>query len=203
MDKGRHEVSELLCEVLQRCLLGQEDAYKIIVRRFREQALELAYSIVRDEHLAEDAVQSAFLSAFCRLKDLREPRAFPGWFRQIVRTHANRIVRRRKEKPYGSIGEERANQASLVKCIELKELRALVRDTLAQLPKVERETAELFYLDERNHIDVANLLGVPRGTVKRRLHDARQRLRNMLLGYVTTGETKNKIKGKSNRKLPL
>jgi RNA polymerase sigma-70 factor (ECF subfamily) len=70
----------------------------------------------------------------------------------------------------------------------LAETRLLVREALAALPPAGRETAELFYLDEYNCAEVAELLHVPKGTVKRRLHDARSRLRDLLLGQIDDAE---------------
>ncbi|MHC4551712.1 MAG: RNA polymerase sigma factor, partial [Planctomycetota bacterium] len=79
-------MAELLTDLLERCQHGDPAAYQAIVRRFQGKGLDLASSLIGDRHLAEDAVQNAFLTAFSRMDQLREPAAFAGWFRQIVRT---------------------------------------------------------------------------------------------------------------------
>ena len=175
---------ELLHELLARCRRGDEDAVETLVSRFRNYAYDLAKAIVEDDHLAEDAVQEAFMAAISRLQDLRDPDAFPGWFRQVVRTQANRIARRRRESTGVDTTERPSGDLSPASHLEKRELRELVRQALAALPEKSRETAALFYLEERHHLEVAELLRVPPGTVKRRLHDARQRLRDILLGYM-------------------
>lgn len=62
---------------------------------------------------------------------------------------------------------------------EAQGLRELVRKSLALLPDKGRVAIELFYLDERSIAEVSRHLGIPVGTVKRRLHDARQRLKGI------------------------
>ena len=68
-------------------------AFGELVRRFQDMAFGYAYSILGDFHLAEDAAQEAFVTAYQHLDKLRNPNAFPGWLRQIVRTACNRLLR--------------------------------------------------------------------------------------------------------------
>jgi RNA polymerase sigma factor (sigma-70 family) len=145
--------------------------------------MDLAVRILDDRHLAEDAVQEAFLTAITRLEDLRAPAAFPGWLRQIVRTHATR-ARRRLDASNRPCARAVEPQPSPAHRAETEELMRLVRSALVSLPERLRETAELFYLNELDHHRVADVLDVPSGTVKRRLHDARRRLRDGLAAYL-------------------
>ncbi len=182
--------------VLKRCRTGEEDAITTLVVRFRAKALDLAGALLRDEHLAQDAVQEAFLTALARLDDLREPAAFPGWFRQIVRTQCNRIRRRRKEEPTDQVDHaELEKVGSPSDLAERRELRERVRQALASLPPIGREAAEMFYLEERRCADIGCELDVPLGTVKRRLHDARQRLRTTLLHQIPELRDPDQLKG--------
>jgi RNA polymerase sigma-70 factor (ECF subfamily) len=74
----------------------------------------------------------------------------------------------------GDSGESPAQTA------ERAELVVRVRDAVAALPRASRDAAEAFYLDGRDTAEVAQQLGVPLGTAKRRLHDARAKLRELL-----------------------
>ena len=195
-------MAELLADILERCRKGDKSAYQIIVKRYQNKALDLATALIGDRHLAEDAIQEAFLSAFCRLSQLREPEAFVGWFRQIVRTEALRISRK-NSKNREKVANYRSNQLSPIDKIKLKELRQIVCKALSELPKSHRETAELFYLDGQSCIEVSDKLNVPTGTVKRRLYDARQKLRNILLGYIEEPLVKKKTKKKHKKQMPL
>jgi RNA polymerase sigma factor (sigma-70 family) len=160
-----------------------------LVTRFAGSAQRLAEALLGDAHRAEDAVQEAFVAAIGRLEDLREPAAFPGWFRQIVRTEANRMVRKRSEPPHGGGLERASADLSPPEQLERDERRRRVREVLAQLPPIGRETAELYYLEQNSIAEIAAALDVPTGTVKRRLHDARARLRALLLGSIEAMET--------------
>ena len=177
----------LLRDLIKICETGDEEAIRELLRRFRPWALEFASAIIDDRDLAEDAVQEAFIVALQRLSDLREPDAFPGWFRQIIRTQAGRITRKRLELPTAQNDLIHAD-VSIPNNLQADELREVVHNALQSLPSTGRDTAELFYLEEMSCADISDQLGVPLGTVKRRLFDARAKLHDLLLGYVTGEE---------------
>src|SRR5258708_39095141 len=101
--------------------LGDKRAYEPIVRRFQDMAVAYGYAALGDWQLAEDAAQEAFIAAYCNLPDLRDPDAFPGWFRRIVIKHVDRIRRRRPQ------------------CIALDELAHVHGDLLDPADIVERQ----------------------------------------------------------------
>ena len=68
--------------------------------------------------------------------------------------------------------------------LEASELRQRVLDAIGRLSKTQRETVTLYYISEYSQAEVASILGVPVGTIKRRLHDARERLKEGLLDMV-------------------
>ncbi len=69
-------------------------AFGRLVLRFQDMAYGCAYALLGNFHLAEDAAQEAFLTAYRRLGQLRQPGAFPGWFRRIVLSQCSRLTRR-------------------------------------------------------------------------------------------------------------
>lgn len=176
-------------ELLQRCKDDDTEAITTLVRRFRTKALDLAGAILKDHHLAQDAVQRAFLTAFRRLGDLREPLAFPGWFRQIVRSECTAIRRRRREQPGADTAELVSETPSPSENAQREDRCRVVRCALATLPEISRTAAEMFYLDDYTCADIGFRLNIPVGTVKRRLFDARERLPGILLGYVAESST--------------
>ncbi len=72
---------------------GDSEAYAALVQRFQGVAYATAYRRVGDHHLAQDIVQDAIIEAFLHLPQLKEPSAFPGWFRQIVLRQCTRVLR--------------------------------------------------------------------------------------------------------------
>src|SRR2546425_1081455 len=91
-------VEALVARVLdqQSTLSEKHEAFEGLVHLFQNMAFACAYSVVQDFHLAEDAAQSAFITVWQKLDQLREPAAFPGWFRQVVHTECSRIRRRQR-----------------------------------------------------------------------------------------------------------
>ena len=71
----------------------RHEAFAEIVARFQDIAYGCAYAVLSDSYLAEDAAQEAFITAWQKLPQLREPVAFPGWLRRLVLTQCNRLTR--------------------------------------------------------------------------------------------------------------
>ncbi len=174
-------------DLIERCRNGDEEAIETMVMRYRTKALDLATALLGDEHHAQDAVQEAFLAALSNLSALRDPDAFAGWFRQILRSQCHRILRRRPEQPVDTLNPVTSAKSPPERA-ERNERQASVLRALASLPPAGRRTAAMFYLEERRCAEIGAELKVPVSTVKRRLHDARRRLREMLLGQIPDAE---------------
>ena len=163
-------------------LVEKHEAFGRLVWYFQDMAYACAYAVLADFQLAEDVAQEAFISAWQKLPQLRQPNAFPGWFRRIVLTECNRLTRR-KQLPVTSI-EEGANVSSPLEhpqsVLEQKELRTAVFTAIEKLPSHERLVVVLFYLKEQSLRDISAFLEVPTTTVAKRLYSARARLRGMM-----------------------
>lgn len=164
---------------------GDADAYATIVRRFQDMAVGYAYSVLRDFQLAEDAAQEAFFEAYRSLSKLREPAAFAGWFRRIVFKQCDRIMRRETATlvPIEAAPEKSAarNPAEL---LEENEMKSRVLEAVELLPELQRTATILYYISGYSQDEVATFLEVPVTTVKKRLHDARVHLRELLADTV-------------------
>ncbi len=167
---------------------GDLDAFSRIVQRFQGMAYASAYTMLEDAHLAEDAAQEAFIEAYLNLSSLREPAAFPGWFRRIVFKQGDRLTRGKHlptvpfaPTPIFDIAIDDLDPALVV---ENRELRDVVRGVVDALPERERIVTMLFYGSGCTLKDIANYLEVPLSTVKKRLFDARKRLKLLLLDSV-------------------
>src|SRR5438876_11256091 len=79
-------------------LTEKREAFCELVRIFQDMAYACAYAVLGDFYLAEDAAQEAFISAWQKLSQLRQPEAFPGWFRRIVLTECNRLIRGKRPR---------------------------------------------------------------------------------------------------------
>ncbi len=175
---------ETLQELVERCRAGDAEAATILVGRFRCWLFDLSCALVHDRVLAEDVVQETLVAALQSLGGLRNPEALPGWLRQILRRQAGRMVRKNGDTASWN-AEDVPEQASSARGrIAHNELRGIVREALGKLPPAEREAAVRFYMEQQRCMEIAKALSVPNGTVRRRLFDARTRLRGLLSDYV-------------------
>jgi RNA polymerase sigma factor (sigma-70 family) len=160
----------------------RHEAFGELVRRFQDMAFSCAYAVLCDFHLAEDAAQEAFVTAWRKLAQLREAEAFPGWLRRIVLTECGRLTRG-KRPPTISLDatEVVSRDASQQTMIEAAELRESVRAALALLPRGERIVATLFYFNSHTHKEIAQFLELPETTVAKRLRSARARLKGLAM----------------------
>ena len=122
------------------------------------------------------------------LGNLREPAAFPGWFRRIVVSRCHRILRRKRPPldgmdelahvPAGSPGPDQA--------LQQRDMSDLVIEAINALPTPQREATALYYMNRHSQAEIADFLEVPVTTVKSRLHAARKRLKKGMVAKVQT-----------------
>lgn len=158
-------------------------AFGELVNRFQNMAYHLAYGVLEDAYLAQDAAQEAFVAAYQSLEQLREPQAFPGWLKQIVVTQCHRLLR---AKQVATSGLELTADLPLLAlepgtAVEQLELQNNVLEAIQTLPETEREVTKMFYLNGYSQQEIAGRLEIPVTTVKKRLQYARERLRGILL----------------------
>lgn len=171
-----------LSQLVEAAQAGDSEAYAALVQRFQGMAYTIASRYVGDHHLAQDIVQDAIIEAFLHLPQLKEPSAFPGWFRQIVFRQCTRLLRQGTLTYYSL----EAASADLVAESDTEELviqaerEASVRSALASLPRHEQLVAALFYGCGYSYNEVSAFLKIPITMVKKRLHSARQKLRMQL-----------------------
>jgi RNA polymerase sigma factor (sigma-70 family) len=165
---------------------GDTNAFAEVVRRFQDMAMSYAYSLLHDLQLAEDVAQEAFLDAYLCLPQLRDPAAFPGWFRRIVFKQCDRVLRKQGlvVVPLEAEVETSARQLSQVEEFEQREMKDQVWAAIDTLPEHERTPVLLYYMGGHSQKEVAAFLGVPETAIKKRLFSARQRLRENLMDFV-------------------
>jgi RNA polymerase sigma factor (sigma-70 family) len=173
-------------EVVERVQSGEPERFSELVLSFQDMAVGYAYSILGDFPLAEDAAQEAFLDAYRHLGELREPLAFPRWLRRIVFKHCDRRTRRQEPKVVSieEISDPRSPNPSPADVAERNEMRDRLVDALERLPEKQRAVLVLHYMSGHSLAELSAFLNVPAGTVKKRLHDGRENLREILTDEV-------------------
>src|SRR5437660_1660623 len=152
-----------LIDLVQRTCAGETDAYGLLVRRFQDMAVAYGYSLLRDWQAAEDASQEAFLEAFRDLPKLRQPEAFPGWFRRIVFKQCDRIRRRKgvPTVPLELLGDPAREAVHQVDELEQREWKDQLLQAIDALPEHERQTVLLYYMSGYSYQEIGQFLHVP------------------------------------------
>jgi RNA polymerase sigma factor (sigma-70 family) len=161
---------------------ADEQALAELYRRFGRLAYGLALRILRDDALAQDAVQEAFLGVWRAAGRFTAERAKPStWLLTLVHRRAVDLVRREERRrtdplePEAELaGAETADEA------ELATRRQTIREALRQLPPEQREAIELAYYGGYTQSELAERLGQPLGTIKSRMFTGLARLRDEL-----------------------
>jgi RNA polymerase sigma factor (sigma-70 family) len=161
---------------------GDRQAFEWIVRHYSTMANAVAYEKLRDYQLAEDAVQEAFTEAFLHLSKLRAVEAFPGWFKAIVVRQCYRILRRKQHRaiPYDEVAQSAESPIRVSDIIERRETQRSVHDSIAALTPNMRIAVRLFYLQGYSLQEISGFLGASVPVLKKRLFDARRKLKSAL-----------------------
>jgi len=170
-------------DLIRRTLEGDTDAFGHLVDRYKDAVYGAAYARVGDFHDAQDVAQEAFIQAYRKLSELREPDRFASWLYAIAVNVARDHLRRRREAqpiheatpaPALGSGDEHARRA----------LHRRIQQALTALSEIHRETVTLYYINGYTCDEVGGFLNVPSGTIKRRLSDARRQLRKEMFDMV-------------------
>jgi RNA polymerase sigma-70 factor (ECF subfamily) len=160
-----------------RCRNGDDAALHMLVSRHRNRLIRTATNLLRDRYEAEDVAQEAFLKAFREIHRLREDKAFSGFlYRICVRLCMDRL--RLKRAAPSEIEHVQPHEGASV------ETRVVIEKILNMMPSDLRATLVLREMEQLSYEEVAEYMHVPIGTVRSRLHTARERFRKLWLEAV-------------------
>ena len=147
---------------------GDLESFTILADRYRVRAMRIAYGILHNRADAEDAVQEAFIRIYRSLGRFRGTGRFSTWLYRIVVNESLRVQSNR-----GSTGEVEPKQEAAGSGVP--NVQALiVRQCLASLPEKLRIVLALRGLEDLDYAEIGSILGIPVGTVRSRLHEARR-----------------------------
>lgn len=167
-------------DLVSRAQRGDRQAYGDLFEVFWPSVYAMALARLRDVDEAQDLVQDVWVQAYVKLDQLRQPAAFAGWLRQMTaRMAINRVSRRHP----GDLADNAwidtttaPSDAPLEQLIQREQLNGL-RQGLDRLKPMDRDTLLAFYYNGQSLETISRESAAPVGTIKRRLHVARKRLR--------------------------
>lgn len=160
---------------------GDKNAYRYLIRAYQDMGYAIAFSVVKDSHIAQEVVQDAFLKAYQRIHLFNRQASFKTWFYRIVTNES--LMRLRKMKrdnlSFIALPETEDDNDFLIE-INQEQLIELTNQALHLLPAKESLVLRLFYLQEMDLKTVAESTGWRLNNIKVILHRARKRLKRIL-----------------------
>lgn len=149
---------------------------KAVYERFRGPVFAISMSILHDHDLAGDATQQTFIKAWQAATTYDADRELGPWIYAIARRTAIDIYR----KSSRSVASDEVDITSLPPSLDTIWEVFEVRSAIDRLPDEERQVIKLSHFDGLTHVEIAEHMGIPVGTVKSRSHRAHQRLLELL-----------------------
>ena len=179
-------------ECVRRLQHGETEAFEILVRRHEKTIFNLVYRMLGDYDEAAEISQEVFLSAFRAVGQFRGDANFSTWLYRIALNHASTRRRSLGTRQQRMLPIESANPLSdpepgPPEILEKQEIRERVQLALSQLDPEDAAVILLRDLQDVPYDEVARMLEIPVGTVKSRLHRARQALKLRLASYFCAG----------------
>lgn len=175
-------------ELLEKFQSGQREAFGALVRRYQGELFGYLRRYLGEHALAEDVVQNTFLQVFVKIAQYEAGRAARPWLYTIATHQAIDALRRQGRHQLLSIDQERpgaggpglsqlmnlveSKQLSPLEHVEGEERKELVRAGVDRLPDFLKQVLILAYYQGLKYTDIAEIMDIPVGTVKSRLHSA-------------------------------
>jgi RNA polymerase sigma-70 factor (ECF subfamily) len=164
---------------------GDDEAYRVLVDREKENVIGVCRRVLRDPALAEDVAQDAFIQAYRALPTFRGDGAFGAWLGRI----ASRLAYAKLKRPTELRADPTREEGWLIDAAEGidpqrvlldEERRSEVQQAIASLPEHQRNIVEMRFYGGMSLEEISSAPGAPLGTVKSRLHRALAALRGRL-----------------------
>jgi RNA polymerase sigma-70 factor (ECF subfamily) len=167
-------------EVVARVRGGDEDAYRVLVRRYQDVLYRHALRMTSNPDAATDVVQASFIKAYRHIHRC-DPARFGGWIFRIVSNRTKDYLRSRSRKDV-SLADVPVQQGDddPVEDLHRKELRVVIERSLAQLADEQREAFVMKHVEGRSYEEMSELLGASVPALKMRVHRAREALRSLM-----------------------
>jgi RNA polymerase sigma-70 factor (ECF subfamily) len=175
-------------ECVKRVQRGDTDSFELLVRRHQKAIFNLVYRLLGDYDEAAEVAQEVFLAAFKSIQQFRGDASFSTWLYRIGFNHAstrrkNLNSTQKRQIPLEETGIIADTAVDPARSLEHKEIQQHVQQALDRLDPQDARIILLRDLQDLSYEEISEILDAPVGTVKSRLHRARQALKVMLTPY--------------------
>ncbi|WP_409303809.1 RNA polymerase sigma factor SigW [Peribacillus sp. SCS-155] len=176
---------------IKQVLKGDQNAFGELVELYKDKVYQICYRMLGNRHEAEDMAQEAFVRAYVNIRSFNIKMKFSTWLYRIATNLCIDRIRKKKPDYYldaevaGTEGLDMysqiaADSAQPEEELESLELREAVQAEILKLPDKYRSVIVLKYMEELSLKEISDILDLPVGTVKTRIHRGREALKNKL-----------------------
>jgi len=186
---------------IQKILNGDTEAFRFIIRNYKDMAYSLAMSIVKDEFTAQEVLQTSFVKTFSNLATFKGKSKFTTWLYRIVINEAFKVLKKKGNSNiiYGELSANAAYEIDdLTLQIDEDEKRYYINEALKKLSPKESLALRLFYLEENSIEEIIEITGWTCSNIKVILHRARTNMRQILKDYFNFENTQLTNEGNRN-----
>lgn len=166
--------------IIQLVRNGRTEAYRALVDRYQDMILTLSSRVLPDPYEAEDAAQETFIKAYQSLDKFRGQCKFSTWLYRIAYNTATSRVRKQKHtidlEDMPLEAEVREDSLGGLDLLAQEGRKLYLEQALKQLPPQDRLLVSMYYLEDTDLDELAQISGLEKGTVKVRIHRAKKKL---------------------------
>ncbi len=166
--------------LLRASLQGETAAWGEIVTRYKDAVFGLCLGFLRNRADAEDITHDAFLRAYVNLRRYRLDKRFSTWVFTIAANLCRNRLRYRRNHPVFELENDSGGGTDPAREVAKEERHVRVREALERLPYAYRAPLVLRFYNDLSYREIGDILGIPEGTVKTRIHRGKAMLKEQL-----------------------
>lgn len=176
-------------EIIDRVLAGDQQAYALLVDRYKSFVFTMALRYIKNREDAEEVAQDIFVKAYRALKDFRKESRFSTWLYTITGTTCITFLRKKRLEMHSLDNEkifdiaDSQDSGLRANMVEQKSRTTMINKAIQLLSSDDAAIITLFYKAGQTLEEIAKALGIDANTAKVRLHRARVRLKNKMQVY--------------------
>lgn len=177
-------------ELVDKIVNGNKEAFSILIKRYEKMVWFMVSRMVIDEDEIKDISQEVFIKVYLNLEKFNFDSKLSTWISTIAYRYTLNYLKKKKKVSFSNISDEIILDHSMTETTPLRELeenekRAYIHNAVNGLPIQYRTIVTLYHLNDFSYKEIADITGMPDGTVKSYLFRARQLLKDLLKRHRT------------------
>ncbi|MBC8755712.1 sigma-70 family RNA polymerase sigma factor [Kordia sp. YSTF-M3] len=168
---------------IQKVLDGNQDAFRFLIKKYKDLSYSYAMSIVKDEFIAQEVLQTSFIKAYTKLNTFKKNSKFSTWLYRIVVNEAFKVLNKRKKDFLVYEENTESNEVGIDDMIfktDVEYQQYYINEALKKLGAKESLALRLFYLEEHTINEITDITGWNKTNIKVLLHRGRNNMKKIL-----------------------